>query len=218
MMKAEKSEKSVLKKEIRTRIKELRYVLASELIPNPKNWRLHPEAQRSALNGVLAEVGYADALLARETPDGLMLIDGHLRAEETPMQKVPVLVLDVTESEADIILATLDPLASLADKDSGMLAELVQSIDAQTDELLKMLEKMSEEMDIFSASEIEAPLLADGDRAPFRQVTFTLHDDQFEEIEAAIKKAKSDGGGQSLVNENSNGNALAFICGAFNRG
>jgi len=142
-MKAKNVEKKELKKEIRSRIKELRYVLASELIPNPKNWRLHPDAQRSALNGVLAEVGYADALLARETPDGLMLIDGHLRAEETPMQKVPVLVLDVTEKEADIILATLDPLASLAERDSGMLAELVASIDAQSDDLRKMLDDIS---------------------------------------------------------------------------
>jgi len=30
---------------------------------------------------MLAKVGYADAVIARETPDGLMLIDGHLRAE-----------------------------------------------------------------------------------------------------------------------------------------
>ena len=33
------------------------------------------------LRGLLQEVGYADGLLARETPGGLMLIDGRLRAE-----------------------------------------------------------------------------------------------------------------------------------------
>jgi hypothetical protein len=49
-------------------------------------------------------------------------------------------------------------------------------------------------------------------------MTFTVHDEQFEEVEAAIKKAKSEGGGESAVNENSNGNALAWICGRFNRG
>jgi len=65
--------------------------------------------------------------------------------------------------------------------------------------------------------EIEAPELASGDRAPFRQMTFTVHDEQFEEIDAAIKKAKSAGGGESAVNENGNGNALAFICMRFNR-
>ena len=65
---------------------------------------------------------------------------------------------------------------------------------------------------------IEPPELKDGDRAPFQQMTFTLHDEQAEEINAAIAKAKGEGGGQSAVNENSNGNALYFIAQRFNRG
>ncbi len=70
---------------VRDRIKELRRVKASRLRPHPKNWRTHPVAQQDALRGVLAEIGYADALLARELPDGsLELVDGHLRAEITP--------------------------------------------------------------------------------------------------------------------------------------
>jgi hypothetical protein len=65
---------------------------------------------------------------------------------------------------------------------------------------------------------IDAPELKDGDRAPFQQMTFTLHDEQAEELNAAIKKAKNEGGSTSAVNENSNGNALAFIAERFNRG
>jgi hypothetical protein len=65
--------------------------------------------------------------------------------------------------------------------------------------------------------EVDAPELKDGDRAPFQQMTFTLHDEQAEELNAAIKKAKNEGGGQSAVNENSNGNALYFIAQRFNR-
>ena len=72
--------------------------------------------------------------------------------------------------------------------------------------------------DVFQADEAGAPELADGDRAPFRQATFTLHDEQWEEVEAALAKAKKDGGGESAVNENSNGNALAWICRSFNGG
>ncbi len=79
---------------IRDRIKDFRRIKASELVPNPKNWRRHPKEQTAALKGLLAEIGYADALLARELPDGrLMTIDGHLRAETTPGMEVPVLVL-----------------------------------------------------------------------------------------------------------------------------
>jgi hypothetical protein len=91
--------------QIRDRIKELRRVKASDLLPNPRNWRKHPKAQADALRGVLAEIGFADALLARETDRGLMLIDGHLRAETAPDQDVPVLVLDVDAAEADKLLA-----------------------------------------------------------------------------------------------------------------
>ena len=38
---------------VRNRIKELRYVRAGDLIPNPKNWRKHPKPQRDALQAVL---------------------------------------------------------------------------------------------------------------------------------------------------------------------
>src|SRR5271168_1310520 len=62
-----------------------------ELVPTPKNWRRHPKAQTDALRGLLNEIGYADALLVRELPDGrYMIIDGHLRAEATPNSLVPL--------------------------------------------------------------------------------------------------------------------------------
>src|SRR5580692_5069287 len=75
---------------IRDRIRELRRVPAKDLLVNPKNWRRHPKAQADALRGLLTEIGYADALLARELPDGqLMLIDGHLRKDTTPDVELP---------------------------------------------------------------------------------------------------------------------------------
>ena len=128
---------------IRDRIKELRRVRASELIPNPKNWRTHPVAQQDALRGVLAEVGYADALIARETPDGLMLVDGHLRAETTPDSDVPVLVLDIDEAEADLMLATLDPLAAMARADTDALLTLLESIEVENPAITAMLEALA---------------------------------------------------------------------------
>ena len=130
---------------IRDRIVELRRVKASDLIPNPKNWRKHPKAQSDALRGVLAEVGYADALLVRETPAGLMLVDGHLRAETTPEMEVPVLVLDVTEAEADKILLTLDPLAAMAEADADALKALLLSVEAESEAVKEMLAELAEE-------------------------------------------------------------------------
>ena len=129
---------------VRDRIKELRRVPASELLPNPKNWRTHPVAQQDALKGILAEIGYADALIARETPDGLMLIDGHLRAEATPDSEVPVLVLDINEEEADLMLATLDPLASMAGRDEGLLTQLLGSIASENDAVNELLRALGD--------------------------------------------------------------------------
>lgn len=128
----------------RDRIRELRRVRADELLPNPRNWRLHPASQRAALEGVLSEVGFADALLARELPDGrLELVDGHLRAETAPHQMVPVLVLDVDEVEANKILATLDPLVSLAQRSQEQLDALLQTVETDSAAVKSMLDGMA---------------------------------------------------------------------------
>ena len=92
---------------IKDRIKEFRRVPASELLPNPRNWRLHGDKQADALRSVLAEIGFADAVLARETPEGLMLCDGHLRCHVARDSMIPVLILHVTEIEADLILGSV---------------------------------------------------------------------------------------------------------------
>jgi hypothetical protein len=114
----------------RDRIKELRRVPASSLRPNPRNWRTHPPRQQAALKGILAEVGFADALLVRELKDGsLEIVDGHLRAETTPDDIVPVLVLDVSADEAAKILATHDAITGLAIPDFDQLRPLLDECD-----------------------------------------------------------------------------------------
>ena len=149
---------------IRDRIRELRRVPAGELRPNPRNWRLHPESQRAALLSLLAEVGYAGALLARELEDGsLELIDGHLRAETTPDEVVPVLVLDVNAAEAEKILLTHDPIAAMAETDHEQFAALladIECISPEVEEILQGLTHTAVEMgehDSASCEEVVIP-------------------------------------------------------------
>jgi hypothetical protein len=143
--------------QIRDRIKELRRVPAAHLRPNPRNWRLHPPEQQDALRGLLAEVGYAGALLARELEDGtLMLIDGHLRAETTPDAVVPVLILDVDESEADKILLTHDPIASMATVSDENLQALLAEVQTESAAVQSMLDSLTP----------AAPGFADGNPVP----------------------------------------------------
>ena len=128
---------------IRNRIKELRNVLASSLKPNPKNWRTHPQSQSQAMRGILDEIGYADSLIARELPDGsLMLIDGHLRAETTPDEMVPVQIVDLTEAEADKLLLSLDPLAAMAESNAAAMQQLCDDAETNNAALQAMWDEM----------------------------------------------------------------------------
>ncbi len=141
--------------QIRDRIKELRRVPAGQLRPNPRNWRTHPAAQREALRGILAEIGYAGALLARQLEDGsLELIDGHLRAETTPDALLPVLVLDVNEQEALKLLATFDPLGGLAETNQAVLDDVLAHVETESAAVRQLLDQL--------ATSQEAPLPSEG--------------------------------------------------------
>jgi hypothetical protein len=141
---------------VRDRIKELRHVPAADLRPNPKNWRTHPQSQQDALRGILAEVGLADACLARELPDGsLMLIDGHLRAETLTGVDVPVLVLDVNEQEADRLLLLLDPLSAMAGTDAKLLDELLREVQTGSEPLAQMLEDLAADVGLYKTKDDE---------------------------------------------------------------
>jgi DNA modification methylase len=135
---------------LRDRVIELRRVHTDELADNESNWRTHPNAQREALRGILEAIGIAGALLAyhSERQGGrLTLIDGHLRRSEAPGEW-PVLVLDLTDEEADLLLATLDPIAGLAAADREKLAALLDrtataSQNAAVQQLLAQIAKQA---------------------------------------------------------------------------
>jgi hypothetical protein len=95
------------------------------------------------MQGILAEVGYVDALMVRDTPDGLQIIDGHLRAEVTPDTEVPVLVVDLSEEEARKVLATFDPLAAMAEADKDALGKLLYDLETDSDGLQEMLDGLA---------------------------------------------------------------------------
>ena len=83
------------------------------------------------------------------------------------------------------------------------------------DDAIRAMFADSEWRDIETALMSEADAFAklpDGDRAPFRQMTFILHDAQAEQVFDALKLAKGAGIFVDSPNENSNGNALARIC------
>jgi predicted CopG family antitoxin len=111
------------------RVKELRFVKASELTRNEANWRVHSSSQRKTMKAVFHKYGIADAMLAYERDGVLTLIDGHLRQELLDGDaEVPVLVVDVTDDEAQGILATHDSIGMMARIDDDAYNRLINSI------------------------------------------------------------------------------------------
>jgi hypothetical protein len=123
----------------RNRIQRHARVRCRDLVPHELNARVHPEAQRAALQALYDEIGCARSLLAYELPDGrLKLIDGHLRRDLTPDMEVDVEVLDVNDAEARALLLSIDPLAQLADYDTATLDRLRQMTAAPCDALANL--------------------------------------------------------------------------------
>jgi DNA modification methylase len=130
--------------QIRDRIKELRRVQARDLEPNVRNWRRHPQSQIAALSGLLTQIGYADALIARELPSGkLQLIDGHARRQVTPDSLVPVLIVDLDEEEANLVLLTLDPIAGLAEASADNLKALIEIAHSDSEAVQALIEHIA---------------------------------------------------------------------------
>ncbi len=131
--------------EIRDRIKELRRVKASQLVPHKNNWRKHPNNQKSWMAGLLEEIGFAGAVIAHEVDGELRLIDGHLRKDLINNdQEIPVLVLDVDEEEADKILATYDPVGQFATADRERLEAVMNKFTTANDDVRSLLNKVAD--------------------------------------------------------------------------
>lgn len=115
-----------------------------DLLANPKNWRRHPKHQEEALEGVLARVGWVQSVIVNKRTG--LLVDGHLRVEVAKRRKeatLPVVYVDLSEDEEALILATLDPLAAMADTDREQLAGLLQTLEVQDPALQAMLDGLS---------------------------------------------------------------------------
>ena len=130
----------------------------AELAENPRNWRHHPEAQLTALADAIAEVGWAGACLYNERTG--RLIDGHGRkkiALKQGCQKVPVLIGSWDEATEAKILATLDPLGTLAEADFAKLDALLREVSTGSDALQQLLGDLARDAGIVPPEIASAP-------------------------------------------------------------
>jgi hypothetical protein len=152
---------------------------------------------------------------------------GHQFDPHAQPGEVPVRLVDVSDAEADAMTladnaraleghddpASLVAMAAQFGRESAAMADIGMSA-AELDALVKAAgdsilgSVVGDASDAFGA-------LPDGEKAPFQQIAFMLHDSQVEVVRAAIERAKGAGEFGGSPNENSNGNALARIAAAY---
>ena len=159
---------------------------------NPRNWRIHPLNQQNALKGVLEEVGWVQEVIINKRTGHL--VDGHLRcqlAAREGARSIPVKYVDLSEEEEALVLATLDPIASMAATDKQKLDELLRSIRAEDEDVLNLLDELAEkakkyefdESDLVDAFSSEIKSMSE-----VSAVTLTMPNDDAEELREAIRE------------------------------
>lgn len=193
--------------------KNIELVDIDSIVPNPKNANRHSVEQIKRLEKLIKYQGFRNPLIVSNRTGFLVVGHGRLEAAKNlGIEKLPVIKQDF-ESEAQeyAYLISDNEIARWAELDKQAVIEDMAEFDLD----LEML--AIEGFENFAAEEIDLPDLASGDKDPYQQKTFTLHDSQADTVDEAIKKVKDKYKEfyKNELNENSNGNAIAYICELF---
>jgi ParB-like chromosome segregation protein Spo0J len=178
----------------------------------------NPRKNDHAVDRVAAairEFGFRVPILAKSDKT---IVDGHLRlkaAKKLGLEEVPVLLCDdMTDIQVRAFRLSVNKVSEFADWDDEMLRVELDALGADGFDLELTGFSLDEvrALSFDDESETEMPELADGDKEPYQQKTFTLHDEQAAIVDDAITLARTNPLSDTGVNENSNGNALALIC------
>lgn len=110
---------------------KIEYISAEDLLPNGRNFRLHPDRQKSAVLKSLEEFGFVSPVIANKRgcePGKYRLTDGHLRRDLKAGEKIPVVVVDWPEEKERRFLLSFDRTTALAEEDEVQLAKLMASL------------------------------------------------------------------------------------------
>jgi len=184
--------------------------LLTDIIPYARNPRVNAQAVAKVAASI-KEFSFAQPIVVDEFN---VVIVGHTRllaAQQLKMETVPVYVarnLSPAQAKAYRIMDNRSGEGAEWDFSllSGELEDLV-GLDFDLD-----LTGFDDSF-IISVEEVNYPALADGEKEPFQQKTFTLHDEQADMVDDAVTLARTNPLADTGLNENTNGNALSFICG-----
>jgi ParB-like chromosome segregation protein Spo0J len=191
---------------------EYKVIAVDDLTPYANNSRTHSDDQIAEVARSISEFGFTNPILIDEAGG---IIAGHgrlLAARQVGMAEVPTITLHgLTPEQAKAYVIADNQLALNSGWDLDMLKveiEALQELDFDIDLLGFDDDFLNTLLDIDS----ELPVLPTGEKDPFQQKTFTLHDEQVDCVDDAITLARTSPLADTGINENSNGNALDLIC------
>jgi ParB family chromosome partitioning protein len=201
------------------------WIRIGDLKPWDRNPRRNDAAVESVKNSI-KRFGFGSPILARKA-DG-EVIAGHTRlkaAQELGLEKVPVRYLDLDPADAHLLALADNKLGEISEWDDAVLLDILGDLRQQDSDAalvagwddVKIDALLLEAGNAVLAMDIEDAFgaLPSGDKQPFQQMTFSLHDSQAAIVSQALERAKECGLAEADLNKNSNGNALAAICEKF---
>ena len=189
----------------------------ARLIPYARNARTHSPEQIKQLAASMWEWGWTIPALADEQGG---LIAGHARVQAGELngyEEAPVMIAHGwSEAKKRAYVLADNKLAMNAGWNEELLGvELPELRDMGFDmPVIGFDEKELDEL-MREVADAGYPELPEGDRAPYQQITFMLHDEQVKIVQAAVTAAKARGPFENTGNDNANGNALARVCEAY---
>jgi ParB family transcriptional regulator, chromosome partitioning protein len=188
------------------------YISANDLVPYENNSRTHSKEQVEQIKRSMTEFGFTNPILIDEH-NGIIAGHGRLQAaQELGIKSVPTILLEgLTEAQRKAYVIADNKLALNAGWDFDALRFELDTLKNE-DFDLSLLGFDAKYLDDLLNIGSEMPELRDGDRDPYQQKTFTLHDEQAAIVDDAITLARTNPIADTGLNENSNGNALALIC------
>jgi ParB family transcriptional regulator, chromosome partitioning protein len=191
-------------------------IAIDKLLLDPANARKHGQKNLDSIKGSLAKFGQQKPIVVN-TDNVIVAGNGTMQAaKELGWKEINIVRTDLKGSDITAFGIADNRTSELAEWDYNVLQELLEGLKAE-DFDLSAIGFDDEDLGRYNIDGIGMPKLPDGEKAPFQQKTFTLHDSQAESIDCAVELAKAQGGDKSDLNENTNGNAIAFICDFFIR-
>ena len=191
---------------------EIAYIATTDLIPYANNPRTHSDQQVSQVASSIKEFGFNNPILIDEH-NGIIAGHGRLAAaQKLDLKLVPTITLaGLSEAQRKAYVIADNKLTENGGWDVDALRveiERLSELDFDIELTGMDANSIKEILDI----EVDLPELFTGDKEPFQQKTFTLHDEQASIVEDAINLARTDPSSDQGLNENANGNAISYVC------